>query len=111
MIKLTEQAVKALQEMAQSESLKPTIRISAKGFGCAGMGWDIIFEELDATELDETFEQEGITVIIDCISNSYIDGKEIMLNYIETDFEKGFRFSGNGDEGYRSCGCSSSWSP
>lgn len=109
MIELTKSAVEHLKVFSEEEGIGHTkIRVKVCGGKCSGLYFDMLFEDLPNTEMDEIFEQDGITIIIDCLSLSYIRG-EIILDWVETPYGGGFKFSG--DEEYKSCGCGSSFSP
>ncbi|MFF2530025.1 iron-sulfur cluster insertion protein ErpA [Brevibacillus sp. NPDC058079] len=105
MITLTERASLKVKEMLAAEG-KPDVflRVGVRTGGCSGftygMGWD---EEMK--EGDETFEQNGVKIIVDKDSYPYIKGTEI-------DFKEsmmGGGFSIENPNAVASCGCGSSF--
>lgn len=108
MITLTTKAVEKLKEFSESEGIGHLcIRCKVLGSGCAGLSNDMTFDDMIGP-MDETFEQDGITIIIDCLSLSYM--KDVVLDWVETDFMQGFHFTFQ-DEAVKQCGCGSSYSP
>lgn len=104
MINITEKARVKLLEISEGEGFeKCSIRTMIKSGGCNGFQFDLIFDEM-IKELDETFEMDGIQVIIDQLSCQYMEG--IVLDWVETDFGGGFQFRGG--EIKSSCGCGNS---
>jgi iron-sulfur cluster insertion protein len=104
MIMLTERAANKVREIAEAEGLKPSVRLKLIGGGCASFTRDIYFDT-EIRELDEVFEQDGVQVIVDGFSFQYLD--EIVLEYLETDMESGFKFL-NDIKATSSCGCGKS---
>jgi len=108
MIELTNTTIKYLKEFSEDEGIGHTnIRIKCVGSGCAGLSGDIFFEDREPTEMDEVFEQDGIKIIIDCLSLGYMDN--CIVDYISGEFGSGLKFVFK-DEQIRSCGCGSSFS-
>jgi len=105
MIYVTEKAANKILEIAAEEDLggKP-LRVKVVGGGCAGFSYDLFFSDDDPLPMDEVFENNGVTVIIDPLSFQYMDGAEI--DYIDKDFVSGFKF--NNPNVSASCGCGSS---
>ncbi|GAA4723134.1 iron-sulfur cluster insertion protein ErpA [Brevibacillus fulvus] len=104
MITLTEQAAQKVKEMIATESPNTFLRVGVRPGGCSGftygMGWD---QELK--EGDQTFEQNGVKIVVDKDSIQYIDGTEI-------DFKEsmmGGGFSIHNPNAIASCGCGSSF--
>lgn len=109
MIELTKTAIQYLHEFAENEGINHlNIRISIKGFGCAGLGYDMLFDDLDPTDMDEIIKQEDIIIYVDCISASYMQ-EGVLVDFVKSKYSSGFSFMGKGDE-YKSCGCGSSFS-
>jgi iron-sulfur cluster insertion protein len=106
MIIITPKAIEHIKQFSKEENIGHlNIRIKCISYGCAGMGWDMMFDDLDPTELDEIIEQDGVKVYIDPFSFNYMT--EITLDYIEGEMGSGFKFFGGSE--YKSCGCGSSW--
>lgn len=103
MIQLTEKAISKIKEIAESEGIKPSIRLQVKGGGCSGFVNDMFFDEI-VYDLDEVIDQDGITIISDQISFQYL--QDTKIDYIDSDFSQGFKFISDNVKG--SCGCGKS---
>lgn len=81
------------------------LRVGVKGGGCSGFQYSLNFtDEID--EDDVLMLIEGVKVVTDNFSASYLKGTE--LDYVETLQGAGFKF-GN-PNAKRTCGCGSSFS-
>ena len=104
MIKLTEKAVTKVKEIAEAEGIASlTIRVSVKGGGCSGMTHDMEFNDVKF-DTDEIVEQDGVTIVIDCLSAQYLESATI--DYIDSPFGGGFKFSSPDIKS--TCGCGNS---
>lgn len=104
MITLTAKAIEKIKEIADEGSIGHTcVRAKIQGGGCAGYTQDLHFEEFKQ-DLDEVFEFDGVTVVIDPLSLTYMDGTEI--DYVVNGFNEGFKFLTPGVK--TSCGCGKS---
>lgn len=107
MIEISEKAREKLREFSVDENIGHlNIRCKVVGKGCAGLSNDMTFDDLPPTEQDEVFKIDDITIYIDCLSVSYMG--ETTIDFIETDFVRGFQFIGPSTN--KSCGCGSSFS-
>lgn len=105
MISITQLAADKVKEIAKSEGLESQgLRLRVLGGGCAGFQYDLYFEE-NPTDIDESFESNGIRLFVDPLSFQYLDGTEI--DYVETAAGSGFKFGNPNVSG--SCGCGSSF--
>lgn len=105
MISITTLAADKVKDIAKAEGLDGQgLRLRVIGGGCAGFQYDLYFED-KPTELDETFESNGILLYIDPLSFQYLDGTEI--DYIEGLHGSGFKFGNPNVTG--TCGCGSSF--
>lgn len=105
MIYLTDKAVAKIKEISEAEGIGHCrVRLRVIGGGCAGFQYDLYYEEI-STEIDETTDVNGITVVVDPLSYQYLDGVEI--DYTETAMSAGFTFNNPNVSG--SCGCGSSF--
>ncbi|MBO8163394.1 MAG: iron-sulfur cluster insertion protein ErpA [Brevibacillus sp.] len=105
MITFTEQASSKVKEMLRAENNpKLFLRVGVQPGGCSGftygMGWD---EELK--EGDQTFEQDGIKIVVDKDSLPYIKGTQI--DYKESMMGGGFSI--HNPNAVASCGCGASF--
>ena len=114
MVTLTPVAVDKLQGlMAEKELSDGALRVFVAGGGCSGLSYGLTFAE--GPELgDQVFEENGVKVVVDPASYSYLDGAQI--DYVDDLMGGGFRIdnpnvvqtcacgSSCGDQG-SSCGC------
>ena len=104
MITITDRAASKVKEIADSESLtEQGLRLRVVGGGCAGFTYDLYFEDA-TTDMDETFESNGVKLFVDPLSFQYLEDTEI--DYVEGVHGSGFKF--NNPQVTGSCGCGSS---
>lgn len=107
MITITAKAADKVKEIAEEEGLDGlNLRVKVIGGGCAGFSYDLAFVDDDPLPLDEEFEGFGVKVIVDPLSYQYLIGSEI--DYVDRDFQSGFKF--NNPNITSKCGCESSFS-
>lgn len=82
------------------------LRIFVQGGGCSGMEYGFTFDE-ELNDDDFNFEQNGIKVVIDSMSMSYLTGAKIDYK----DDLTGSRFVIENPQAQTTCGCGSSFSP
>ena len=105
MISLSPGAASEIKRLIQKEN-KPEIglRIGVRAGGCSGMSYMLGF---DTPHADDTVEEyEGVKVLIDPQSATYLSGIE--LDYVDGLQGKGFTFKN--PNATRSCGCGESFS-
>src|SRR5678815_1053464 len=106
MITITEKAADKVKEIADAEALQGQgLRLRVVGGGCSGFSYDLYFED-QPTDMDETFQANGVNLYIDPLSYQYLDGTEI--DYVEGLHGSGFKFNNPNVKG--TCGCGSSFS-
>lgn len=105
MITLTSTAADKLQKiMVEKEITSHALRVFVAGGGCSGLSYGMTFSE--APELgDQIFEANGIKIIVDPTSISYLEGAEI--DYIDSLMGGGFRIEN--PNAVQSCSCGSSF--
>lgn len=107
MIILTEKAIEKAKEIAASEEIeRPNLRVKVIGGKCAGLQYDMYFDDIPPTDFDEIFENDGIQIICDPLSFQYLNGVEI--EWVDNITSQGFKF--NNPNISRSCGCGASFS-
>lgn len=105
MITITDLAVTKLKEISESEGIGYySVRVKVLGGGCSGFTYDLAFDEM-ISELDETIEKDGVTVMIDALSLQYMPNVEV--DYLESELGGAFKF--NNDVAKAVCGCGSSF--
>ena len=106
MIHITEKAAKKIEEISNEEGIGHySVRVRVVGGGCAGFTNDMYFDD-QVGEMDETFELDGVKVIVDPLSFQYLD--EVVIDYVDGPISAGFKFNNPNVTG--SCGCGSSFS-
>ncbi len=106
MITLTSVAVEKVKEIMAQQNPQPTgLRVAVVGGGCSGFSYHMAFET-QANGVDNEYEFNGLKVMVDQMSEMYLDGIEI--DYVETLEGAGFKF--NNPNVKSTCGCGSSFS-
>ncbi len=106
MINLTPVAASKVKEIITQQNPVPTaLRVAVVGGGCSGFSYHMAFEnQINGT--DNVYEFDGLKVLVDQMSEMYLEGIEI--DYIETLEGAGFKF--NNPNVKSTCGCGSSFS-
>jgi iron-sulfur cluster insertion protein len=105
MFTITDPAAAQIKEIAEAEGIgHTTVRVRIVGGGCAGFSYDMYYEDKVA-ELDEIIEKDGIKVVIDPISMTYMEN--VTMDYSSGLMGQGFRFINPDSKG--SCGCGKSF--
>jgi iron-sulfur cluster assembly accessory protein len=100
----TKAAEKVRGFMADEENKGKALRVYVEGGGCAGFQYGLAFD--DKRDTDEVIGQEGFELVIDPMSQMYLDGATI--DYIEGLYGAGFKIVNPNSSG--SCGCGHSFS-
>jgi len=95
--------VKKLNEEEGNANLN--LRVTVSGGGCSGFQYGFEFDE-NINDDDTKIEKDGITMLIDPMSNQYLVGAE--LDYQEG--LQGAQFMINNPNASTTCGCGSSFS-
>ena len=104
MITLTDSAVRHLQTLiAEKGDASKGLRLFVEKGGCAGMQYGMTLDGIEVG--DETFEKDGVKVIVDPESLNYLRGSEI--DYCDDLTGTGFRLKN--PNAVRSCGCGTSF--
>ncbi len=106
MINLTPVATNKVKEVMVQQNPAPTaLRVAVVGGGCSGFSYHMAFEN-QVNGTDNVYEFDGLKVLVDQMSEMYLEGIEI--DYIETLEGAGFKF--NNPNVKSTCGCGSSFS-
>lgn len=107
MITLTERAVKEVRRIMDEQKLseETVLRLGVKGGGCSGFSYTLGFDD-KPTEMDQSFQINGIDVVCDPKSFLYLNGTQ--LDFEESLMGRGFKF-GNPNAS-KACGCGESFS-
>lgn len=107
MVNITDRAaveVKGLLE--KQEKADAMLRVFVAGGGCSGFQYGMSLEE-EPSEGDQTFDINGVKVIVDPRSALYLGGAEI--DYVESMMGGGFKIEN--PNASSSCGCGQSFTP
>lgn len=107
MITITETAHAKIKDiLAEENNPALKLRVFVQGGGCSGFQTGFTLDEEQAED-DWDFEQDGIHVLVDSMSGSYLQGATV--DYKED--INGSAFTITGMESVNTCGCGSSFSP
>jgi iron-sulfur cluster assembly accessory protein len=105
-VRLTEAAVAQVKKVIQDQGFQDyffSIRVVPAG--CSGLGYDLnLVREMKPNDL--TWEQDGVKIATDALSNQYLAGTEI--DFVSSITGAGFKF--NNPNAKSSCGCGTSFS-
>ena len=105
MVSLTEVAASKVKEIMAQQNPAPTaLRVAVVGGGCSGFSYHMAFDNQENSS-DNVYEHGGIKVLVDQMSEMYLDG--VSIDYIETLEGAGFKF--NNPNVKSTCGCGSSF--
>jgi iron-sulfur cluster assembly accessory protein len=105
MVQLTEVAAGKVKEIMAQQNPAPTaLRVAVVGGGCSGFSYHMAFDNQENPS-DNVYQFEGVKVVVDQMSEMYLDG--VQIDYIETLEGAGFKF--NNPNVKSTCGCGSSF--
>lgn len=97
-------AAKQIARIVSNEPADTMLRVSVEGGGCSGFQYK--FNLVTARESDDlTIEKDGVTVLIDPVSVTYMEGSE--LDYVNDLI--GASFQVKNPNATASCGCGTSF--
>lgn len=104
-ITVTDRAAIRIAEIVAAEATTPVLRVSVEGGGCSGFQYkfDLVGSR---AEDDLVIERNGAVVVIDPLSQQYMEGAEIDF----VDDLIGASFKINNPVATASCGCGTSFS-
>jgi iron-sulfur cluster assembly accessory protein len=106
MVQLTSGAVNKVKEILGQQTPAPAgLRVAVVGGGCSGFSYRMAFENEVNGASDNVYEFDGLKVMVDQMSEMYLDG--VSIDYIETLEGAGFKF--NNPNVKSTCGCGSSF--
>jgi iron-sulfur cluster assembly accessory protein len=107
MVQLSPVAVTKVKEILSSQNPVPAgLRVAVVGGGCSGFSYHLAFENQINEASDNVYEFDGLKVLVDQMSEMYLDG--VSIDYIESIEGSGFKF--NNPNVKSTCGCGSSFS-
>lgn len=105
-ILITEGAISQLQQIRNTENI-PTdyhLRVGVKGGGCSGFSYILGFDKKE--DSDDSFEVNGLKVVMNKAHAIYLLGMEI--DFMDDLSNRGFTF--NNPNASSTCGCGTSFS-
>ena len=107
MITVTENAVAKIQDiLAEENNPQLKLRVFVQGGGCSGMQYGFTLDDTQ-NEDDWHLEINGVKILVDSMSGSYLQGAEIDYK----DDAMGSSFTIKNPTAQTTCGCGSSFSP
>lgn len=103
-ITISENAARRVAELAANEPDGVFLRVNVSGGGCSGFQYSFAFDDT-LTGDDESFERDGVQVVIDTMSLMYLEGSEI--DYVDDLIGAAFRI--HNPNATASCGCGTSF--
>jgi iron-sulfur cluster assembly protein len=103
-VTLTDRAAQHVQRYIEKRGKGVGLRLGVRTTGCSGLAYKLEFADEILPE-DQTFESNGVRVLIDPKSLAYLDGTE--LDFVREGLNEGFKFN-NPNEKDR-CGCGESF--
>lgn len=103
-ITVTEAAASRVRTFLENRGKGIGLRLGVKTTGCSGMAYILEFVD-QLNDEDNTFEEHGVTIIIDTKSLVYLDGTE--LDFAKEGLNEGFQF--NNPNAKSECGCGESF--
>lgn len=104
MITVTEKATEKLKEILTEED-GTYLRAFVQGGGCSGFQYGLLPEKIPTEGSDQIFESNGIKVVVDPVSISYL--KNAVIDFAESSTGGGFTI--NNPNAVSTCGCGSSF--
>ena len=103
-ITMTESARRHVRGQLESRGHGAGIRVGVRTSGCSGMAYVLEFvDEVGAD--DQVFEFDGLQVLVDAKSMSYLEGTE--LDFVREGINEGFQFRNPNVSS--ECGCGESF--
>lgn len=106
MLQLTERAVQKVKQLMETEQKAGfALRVAVRGGGCAGYEYGLTFEP-ERRDSDEVLEFDGLRVIVDPVSHSFLE--QVRIDYVDSLQGSGFKIDNPKATG--GCGCGHSFS-
>jgi iron-sulfur cluster insertion protein len=106
-ILVTEAAASKIRELLVEEGKADSgLRVFVQGGGCSGFQYGLMIDEAGAGVGDQRFESNGVTLLVDPVSLSYLKGAEV--DFVDTITGGGFTIKN--PNATSTCGCGSSFS-
>ena len=103
-ISMTTAAAGRVQSFLDNRGKGIGLRVGIKTTGCSGMAYVLEFVD-ELNEDDSTFDIDGVTLVVDAKSLTFIDGTQ--LDFQKEGLNEGFKFNNPNIKG--ECGCGESF--
>lgn len=103
-ITLTDAAAERVRTFLSNRGKGIGLRLGIKTSGCSGLAYALEFVD-ELNEDDNVFEQDGVKVIVDNKSLTYLDGTQ--LDFVKEGLNEGFKFQNPNVKDQ--CGCGESF--
>ncbi|MGA7974517.1 MAG: iron-sulfur cluster insertion protein ErpA [Pseudolabrys sp.] len=103
-ITVSERAARRIGEILKAEPEGTMLRVSVEGGGCSGFQYKFDMEQAK-TDDDMVIARDGATVLIDPVSQQYMEGSEI--DFVEDLIGASFKIKN--PNATASCGCGTSF--
>ena len=105
MVTMTESAVSHLKEIMDKEGREDVaLRVYVTPGGCSGFSYGMSLDD-DRAEDDETFDYQGVKVVVDPFSLQYLEGAQV--DYIDALMGGGFTVQN--PNAVKTCSCGQSF--
>jgi iron-sulfur cluster insertion protein len=106
-IHVTEAAAAKIKELLVEEGKADSgLRVFVQGGGCSGFQYGLMIEESGPGVGDQLYESNGVRLLVDPVSLSYLKGAEV--DFVDTITGGGFTIKN--PNATSTCGCGSSFS-
>jgi len=89
--------------LAEQGKAGATLRVWVAGLGCSGYRYGMGIDEKEPEEGDQIFESNGIRVVVDPQSLSYMDGSTV--NWVDEQENSGFAIENPNPAPQKECNC------
>jgi iron-sulfur cluster assembly protein len=105
-ILVSDKAAGQLSTLFQEQG-KPgaTLRVWVAGLGCSGYRYGMGIDEKEPEEGDQIFESNGVKIVVDPQSLSYMDGS--LVNWVDEPDNQGFLIDNPNPAPQKECNCGS----
>jgi iron-sulfur cluster assembly protein len=103
-ITVTERAAREVAAvLASQDKAGATLRVWVAGSGCSGLRYGLGIDEKDPEKDDQVFESNGVRVVVDPQSLSFLDGSTV--SWVEDAENSGFSIENPNPPPSTGCGC------
>ncbi len=104
-ITLTGRAAGRIKEILLADPAKTALRVAVNGGGCSGFQYEFALTA-ERNDDDLAIERDGAVVLIDSVSQAYVEGSEI--DFVDDLIGQSFKIKNPNAKA--SCGCGTSFS-